>query len=253
MTKRSLILITIIVLLTAVSQAYEFNIAVNKRSNDAVFSDSSNYGVSASSSGPKERVESNMVDPVTIKNYIIPSKIQGYVSGDKARLFLEIKNNKKNPIFSNISAIGIRELVDDDLGILPETAKWKIEDSIDEISDMKLDLFRENIDLSQNLKKYNDCDSITKYYKLINISSLTNLNSDQKIKIIDILHDYFDVIWINKADVSFKNTSEGLFINNSKNNWVNISIKSSNSAQIFLSDGRIYDLKIEEFDGFVCV
>jgi len=115
-------------------------------------------------------------------------------------------------------------LVDDDLGILSQTAKWKMTDSIEQISDIKLGLFRQESRQLENQELLANCSSRDKYYELFSIEKTINLTPYQKMRIIETLHDYFDVAWIIKSDVVFQNRSDELLIKNSKTIGVSINL-----------------------------
>jgi len=240
---------TTLILIISISQAYEFSIGKFPDNSAEHGSDDPSKPKSTSLSSSSQRIESNMNEPVNIKKCILASKNHGYLSGEKARIYVEIKNNKKNILKKDISAIGIRELVDDDLGILSQTAKWKMTDSIEQISDIKLGLFRQESGQLENQELLANCSSRDKYYELFSIEKTINLTPYQKMRIIETLHDYFDVAWIIKSDVVFQNRSDELLIKNSKNNWISINLNNSDSAHLNLSDGRNYDLKVKELNG----
>jgi hypothetical protein len=250
MNIKSLVLILIILnIIIVFSYGYEFTIAVDKSSKNGNGEKSGMLEGVSSSSGSQERIESNTIDPIIIKKYMLPGKNRSYISGDRARIFVEIKNNKKNTIFRNISSIGISELVDDDLGILPDTAKWEIVNSITELHDFKSNLFRERTNLSENADKYSNCPSVIKYYKLFSINNSVNLSKTEQKKISEILNYYFDVNWINKNDVIFNNDGNRLIIKNSKNNSIEIIMDEFGSAKMTMSDGRNYAFKIKNVNG----
>lgn len=190
-----------------------------------------------------------MEDPVIIKKLIYPSRNNGYISGEKGTIFVEIKNNKRNPTFRNITSLSIWEIPDDDLGVLVNSAKWKYSSSVLELNDIKMDLLRGDSDASERLEKYDICSNATKDYLLFMLNDSTYLNLKQRTDIINSLCYYFGINWITKNDVHFKNKINGIFIRNSDNDTAEIIINSPKKATLKISDGRQYELRIKEKDG----
>lgn len=247
-------LIYIIILIISITQSfgYEFNIPSGEISGANLGGSPSIFGSSVggtSSGGTKERVLSNIENPVTIRKTIFPSKNKDYLSGEKATVFVEIKNNKRNPTFSNITALGIWEIPDDELGISTNSAKWKYTNLITESNDIKLDLMRGDTAASERLNEYNNCNNKTDYYLLFTLNNLTSLDSSQKRDIINSLYKYFDISWITKDDVLFLNMPNKIIIKNQRDDKIEIHFDNPSEATLKISGIREYKLKVIEKNG----
>jgi hypothetical protein len=225
------------IFLISQSMAYEFSIPIESQNND-------NLGVPPSSGGNAgERISSNMEDPIIITKSVFPSKEGDYLSGEKATIVVEIKNNKKNRLKHNITSLGIWEIPDDDLGILPDSAKWAYSNSILELSNIKMDILRGDPDEHEYLSKYSSCFNNTRWYLLGELNETKCMNSSQKDKIVDYLYNYYDIDWLDKNDLIFNETANIFSIKNEEDETAEIAINESGDTNLKISDGREYRLR----------
>lgn len=238
-----LITIFLIFVLSSGSFAFEIRFPLSSIPDTAPASDPNILPIYSSGSSSRSESKSNLEDSVTIKEIILPIKNEGYLSGQIARMFIEIRNNKMNKNDRDIKGLAVREIIDDELGVIPNSAKWIKSYSLDELCDLKSEIYRWPLDkYSLNNKQYSNCHNRLVEYNSFYYNNSTLNDTENMNSIFQSLYNLFDIKWIKKEDVRFnRSMNNEIWINNSKGDWVIIDNENT-TARLKISDGRIYDL-----------
>jgi hypothetical protein len=189
-------------------------------------------------------IQTSSSDAVTVSQTILPIKNAGYLSGDTARMFVEIKNNKRMKNIRYLNELAIRVIIDDELGIIPDSARWLKVYSLEDLCKIKTELYTCPLDENPLISCANRCqNNIQLEYYLININNAKLNNSTEVSSIADRISDVYDMNWIDADDLKIYKSNNSIIINNSMNDsYAIFHSQKDDTIEIVFSDGRSYNL-----------
>ena len=185
-------------------------------------------------------------DSVTITQTVLPIKNDGYLSGDTARIFVEIKNNKRIKKDRDLKGLAIRVILDDELGVVPDSARWLKVYSLDDLCKIKTELYTCPLDESPLITDANKCqNNIKQEYELFSYND-TKLNCIEEVKsIVNKISNIYDINWMGTDTPKIYQFNNFFIINNSNNDsYAIFSGQKNDIIRVDFSDGRSYNLSI---------
>jgi hypothetical protein len=248
MNRNNIIFLLLIILLSSTNScAFHVSIPIASIPKDTTSQEGQVQNAAqlpASPSSNRYEIQSSSGDSVTVTQIMLPIENEGYLSGKTARMFVEIKNNKRIKNNKDLKDLAIRVIIDDELGVIPDSARWLEVYSLKDLCEIKSELYACPLDESPLIGDANQCqNNIPLECNLFCYNNATINDSEEVQSIAEKLSNLYDVNWIDTDELRIYRLDDSFIINNSKNDsYAIFHNNENNTVRMDLSAERAYDL-----------